>query len=81
MLVMKLEFNCRHSACNQIKCKKKNTDKMAAKMALYYKNYKKIIFFFQLYLKKRVQIEREIALWKDKLPKYEQVWRNLLDVL
>ena len=26
-------------------------------------------------------IEREIALWKGRLHKYEQVWSNLLDVL
>ena len=36
---------------------------------------------FQLYLKKRVQIKREIAMWKGRLHKYEQVWRNLLDAL
>ena len=36
---------------------------------------------FQLYLKKRVQIEREIALWKGRLHEYDQVSNNLLDIL
>ena len=36
---------------------------------------------FQLYPTKRVQIEREIAQWKGRVHKYEQVWSNVLDVL
>ena len=37
-----LETKGRHLACNQIKIINKNADKMAAKMAVYYKKYEKI---------------------------------------
>ena len=39
---MKLGTNLRHLACNQIKNENKNVDKMATKMAVFYKKYKKI---------------------------------------
>ena len=44
LLAMKLESNKRRLACNQIKSKNNNVDKMAAKMAVYYNNKNKKIF-------------------------------------
>ena len=68
----------------EIKANLKNFLIFTAKYFIFVCKYRKklpIWDIFQLYLKKRVQIEREIALWKGRLHKYEQVWSNLLDVL
>ena len=55
-----------------------------AKYFIFVCKYRKIPnlgHFLIIFEKKRVQIEREIALWKGRLHNYEQVRRNLLDAL
>ena len=79
---IKVTFGIQKTA--EIKANLKNFLIFTAKYFIFVWKYRKklpIWDIFQLYLKKRVQIEREIALWKGRLHKYEQVWSNLLDVL
>ena len=79
---LKITFGIQKTA--EVNANLKNFLISTAKYFIFVCKYRKklpIWDIFQLYLKKQVQIEREIALWKDRLHKYEQVWRNLLDVL
>ena len=79
---IKVTFGIQNTA--EIKANLKNFLIFTAKYFIFVCKYKKklpIWDIFQLYLKKRVQIEREIAQWKGRVHKYEQVWSNLLDVL
>ena len=79
---IKVMFGIQNTA--EINANLKNFLILTAKYFILVCKYRKklpIWDIFQLYLKKQVQIERQIALWKGRLHKYEQVVSNLLDVL
>ena len=71
---LKITFGMQKTA--EINANLKNFLIFTAKYFIFVCKYRKklpIWDIFQLYLKKRVKIEREIALWKGRLHKYEQV--------
>ena len=79
--VKTITFGIQERFCPNIKLK--NFIILIAKYFIFINKYNKSIPVWQgflLYIRKRIRIEKEIALMKNRLLEFERLWANFIDI-